>query len=695
MRMKAVTTAVIGVAILWETSQHKRCHALAPPSRRLFGESSFSDEGGGGPNNGAVALLLNFGSCSSSDDDEGVGYEESSLTRHRLDLRGGGSARAATMSNLSTQLPSIIRNRFSKQSKDRDTAKRQEELLSSTKVKSVSAPGSAIPQAFITQCAEECGLIGGTLTPEKLEHASSVINRWYLRNGFALNCVIGATLVPSEAEGSDDGTVVLKVREVKLAKSSTKPNYTPLKLTFIDKVQGDDGGSSSLEDLLSIQEEDGSESVYARSQGRTSPNKLARMLRMDPGSPLQLNPTLISELAAFPKDKRTQPALFSKIHAVRPVPTSKTDEVEVEMVVSENKPYTSFEYGITKSLYTNEWEGELNAKNTNAFGGGEVVTVNICKGRSNLGGDGEQNMRGLMNGQSTWRISLRDDYLGDDSGYELDLFQGNIDEGLSCRPIRTGSSMKVKVPRSLGERLMLPVRTISSRFEHIQETDQRGAQCIASVDTELGQFESAWGSVRSSTSVVAKLGGKMDIGMEESRLEPYASCCAVNEQSTHLGKSRGMHLSLRNVVSTSSRHIPSHEAYHIGLSSRVRGYGYNAKRNRNHSRPKNPVAMLRNTLEACQGELIHPPRSLSSAVSGSLELRVPFDCLSQAAARIIGDGSIVVFGDWCFASPTNTNASRYSSVGVGARKSLIGIPLKIDACLTEHGTKGVFFGLGQ
>ena len=693
MRMKAVTTAVIGVTILWETSQHQKCHALAPPpSRRLTGESSFGDEGGG-PNVSVVALLSNLGSCSSSGDDEDVGYEESSLTRHRLDLRGGGSAcAAATMPNI--RLPSIIRNRFSKQRKDRDTAMRQEEPLSSTKVTSVSAPGSAIPQAFITQCAEECGLIGFTLTPEKLEHASSMINRWYIRNGFALNCVIGATLVPSEAEGSDDGTVVLKVREVKLA-TSTKPNYTPLKLTFIDKVQGDGADSTSLEDLLSIREEDGSEAVYSRSQGRTSPNKLARMLRMDSGSPLQLNPTIISELAAFPTDKRKQSALFSKIHAVRPVPTSKTDEVEVEMVVSENKPYTALEYGITKSLYTNEWEGELNAKNTNAFGGGEVVTVKICKGRSKLGGDGKPNIRGLMNGQSNWRISLRDDYLGDDSGYELDLFQGDIDEGSSCRPIRTGSSMKVNVPRSMGERFILPVRTISSRFEHIQETDQRGAQCVASVDTQLGQFESAWGSVRSSTSVVAKFGGKIDIGKGESRVEPYVSCCAVSEQSSRLGRSRGMHLSLRNVVSTSSRHIPSHEAYQIGLSSRVRGYGYNAKRSRKHTRPKSPVAMLRDTLESCRGELVHPPLSLSSAISGSLEIRVPFDGLSHAASRITGDGNMVVFGDWCFASPTNTGASRYSSVGVGARKSLNGIPLKIDACLTEHGTKGVFFGLGQ
>lgn len=690
--MKAVIS-IIGVTILWETSQHQRCHAWAPPpSRRLFGESSFSDEGGSEPDVGAVALLLNLGSCSSCDNDEGVGYEESPLTRHRLDLRGGGSICAATVSSLRTQLPSSIRNIFSKQRKDEDTAKRQEKLLSSTKVKSVSAPGSAIPQAIITQCAEECGLIGGTLTPEKLEHASSVINRWYLRNGFALNCVIGATLVPSEAEGSDDGAVVLKVREVKLAKSSTKPNYTPLKLTFIDKVQGDD---SSLEDLISIQEEDGSEAVYSRSQGRTSPNKLARMLRMDPGSPLQLNPSLISELAAFPRGTRKQSALFSRIHAVRPVPTSKTDEVEVEMVVSENKPYTALEYGITKSLYTNEWEGELNAKNTNAFGGGEVVTVNICKGRSKLGGDGKSNIRGLMNGQSNWMISLRDDYLGDDAGYELDLFRGSVDEGSSCRPVRTGSSMKVKVPRSLGGRFILPVRAISSRFEHIQETDLKGAQCVASVDAQLGPFESAWGSVRSSTSVVAKLGGKMGIGKGDSRLEPYASCCAVNEQSAHLDKSRGMHLSLRNVVSTSSRHIPSHEAYRIGLSSRVRGYGYSAKRNKKQSRPKNPVAMMRNTLEAWQGEVVHPPLSLSSAVSGSLELRVPFDGLSQATSRVIGDGNIVVFGDWCFASPTNSGASRYSSVGVGARKSLNGIPLKIDACLTEHGTKGVFFGLGQ
>ena len=52
---------------------------------------------------------------------------------------------------------------------------------------------------------------------------------------------------------------------------------------------------------------------------------------------------------------------------------------------TKNKSCVSLGYGVTKLLYFDQWEGELDVKHANAFGGGKVVTVNARKGR-----DGER-----------------------------------------------------------------------------------------------------------------------------------------------------------------------------------------------------------------------------------------------------------------------------------------------------------------
>ena len=71
-------------------------------------------------------------------------------------------------------------------------------------------------------------------------------------------------------------------------------------------------------------------------------------------------------------------------------------------------------------------------------------------------------------------------------------------------------------------------------------------------------------------------------------------------------------------------------------------------------------------------------------------------------------GTFVVFGDWAISQGQAESSSistekedafprpfRQSSVGVGYRKVAQGIPLKVDACITEHGTGGLFFGIGH
>ena len=59
-------------------------------------------------------------------------------------------------------------------------------------------------------------------------------------------------------------------------------------------------------------------------------------------------------------------AIFSTIHAVRPVPTGEDDNtVSLEIIATKNKPYVSLEYGVTKSLYSDQWEGEFDLMHAN------------------------------------------------------------------------------------------------------------------------------------------------------------------------------------------------------------------------------------------------------------------------------------------------------------------------------------------
>ena len=95
-----------------------------------------------------------------------------------------------------------------------------------------------------------------------------------------------------------------------------------------------------------------------------------------------------------------------------------------------------------------------------------------------------------------------------------------------------------------------------------------------------------------------------------------------------------------------------------------------------------------------------------------MEVRILFESLAREGNQgllpsVFGSGTIVLFGDWCLAQSQLPSSSllseeetsfnekpfRHSSMRIGLRKVVQGLPLKIDACITEHGTKGLFFGM--
>ena len=651
----------------------------------------------------------------------------------------------------------------------------QQKILSSTIVQSVSAPTSELlTPDDITQCANESNLIGGTLTPETLELTAKKINSLYLEQGYVMNCVTGATLVPSslsaEQNGSE-GRVELKVREVKIAKPESKSSSS-LRICFVEKLHSPDknGGGENTNSLHSPDTTQSDHQTYKLVSGRTRPSKIARMVKQLPGSHFQILPERWAQLATYPargilrgNDSELRggrkSAVFSTIHAVRPIPISP-DTVELEIVATESKPL-SLEYGVTKSLYSDQWEGELDLKHTNIFGGGEVATINVRKGRS-TGPDNRHATKDWKRIVSrrpvSWKMSIKDDNLcGSDAGYDFEIFRDYVgaggsnavseqahdelhEEGVletkqrksssedSCPPL-TGAMLKLRL-RQPFHPFLVP-KAISARLECVDRfTKNDSAQCMASVSADYGPHRKTVGlstrPIRSSISATSTMGRKWNAGaiLEEggdyAKSHSYATGTITTLQSMPLLGERSSipsaDLILRHAVSASTTHLPRHEAIMLGLASRIRGYKYNYQvPSRSHPKQqtrvgedKSMMRSLKNFLKSDGSDQFLPPIALSKAISGTMEIRIPFERV--IARSTIGSGTVVVFGDWCVAqaqrppsstSPSEENAGgfeqpcRQSSIGIGLRKFVQGIPLKMDACITEHGTKGLFFGIGD
>lgn len=172
------------------------------------------------------------------------------------------------------------------------------------------------------------------------------------------------------------------------------------------------------------------------------------------------------------------------------------------------------------------------------------------------------------------------------------------------------------------------------------------------------------------------------------------------------------------MASVSSRHLPRHDAIMLGFSSRIRGYKYNLQQSpmehqqQQETKDNEGKSLMRSLKNLIHGEgnyQFRPPIAPSKGISGTVEVRIPLERL--VSSPIFGRGNFVLFGDWCVSqaqpqSPFISQSSgdkgdlsvetfRHSSLGIGFRKVMQGIPLKVDACLTEHGTKGLFFGIGH
>jgi len=369
-----------------------------------------------------------------------------------------------------------------------------------------------------------------------------------------------------------------------------------------------------------------------------------------------------------------------------------------------------------------------------------------------------------------WRMSIKDDCLGgSDAGYDLEVFRDHVgvsgSRGSSqtiadnpkeensageeselkdraneeCSPLRTGASMRLRLPRTMakfhGHSVPLP-KALSGRFERVDPLAKNNrAQCMTSMSTDIGPYHHSWKvpsrPLRSTLSATATAGGrwnarsKTEEGDDDTNTLPYTTGTITTQHVLPLNSGNGSlpstDLAMRHVVSASSRHLPRHEAIRLGMSSRIRGYRYNYQQPHVQDRPQKTsmqdqqslLQSLKQLVQGNTGEQFRPPIALSKSLSGTMEVRIPFESLAREGnqgfpSSILGSGTIILFGDWCLAqaqlpsssllleeeTSLNDKPFRHSSMGIGLRKVVQGLPLKIDACITEHGTKGLFFGMG-
>jgi len=708
-----------------------------PPSHNHF--SSFGDFDGEGDQDPFINLsilgthlFLNNDEICHDDDMKDIATNcETNFIETLITTRGGGNSEASSqkvntqeiiagskstlqsavdywsdaLQTLKNKLDSL--NPFSKQ--DKDTSTTPDEIdLSTLPVQNVLAPQSTIlPEKVVRAAGQRSGLVGSVMRADRVQECAKHIKMWYSQRGYVLHSVTGATL------HADNGTATLVVQEplsaslpvgVKFAKEvpidPETGEHTTLR-KYRAKLEKIKGREIKNEDWVQIQ--NSLNRTLVETNGRTNPRTLSKRLDMRAGKHFRWNGDLWQNIM--------DSGIFSRVFKAGPVLMSD-GTVQVQILAQEPPP-RNLEYGVQKSLYTGNWEGELDFKHENLLGGGENLGFVL--------------RRGAKDPEPSYKILFTDDKFGMARGYETELFSEYIaidhSDGFQILGKKEGAKPKPSTldeadtqvddkPKSpiitdnatyddddvlsrKGLRLSLrnPISTKimnqSSASTSLERTSTRTGrhESIASGTMSFGPFVrrlpgDAKTSLTTSITTGTRIGGENDSSW---RLFPYSSVKSTARQlfplftETLASRNRDdVNLALLTTVTSSTRHLPRHEANAAGFSAGVRGYP---------SSSNGPIC--------------------ASAV-GSVEIRIPVTIPFQKE-RFNQDGKVVLFGDWMIALQKkekdggfgdtildwrNKNMKK-SSVGIGLRKSIQGIPLKYDLSLTKEGKIGAFLGLGH
>ena len=575
-----------------------------------------------------------------------------------------------------------MKDRF--QTKERKKEQALLEQLRTMPVRNVVVPNSTVlPSDVIRIAVKRSGMIGSPLKMDRVQEFARNLKQWYTRQGYILHSVTGATLDPDTATASvsvEEPVVsalpvsIVFCKEMVVDEASgellTFKKYREKKMKEMEKKSRGFGRFQSLD--LKIDRKD-LNTTFVTTSGRTRAPKIAEALQLKPGKSFRWLDTRWNKIASS--------GVFSKILKASPEPA--TDGGVCLQVFAMEPPPRHLEYGIGRSVWTNSWEGEVDFDWRNVFGGGESVGVMVRRGTK----DSSPSIRlrfgddkfGLEGG---YDIEAFTDYLGDSDtasddekkGTESDSDSSSSRQGWNQDSLlnRRGATFRLRNPISPN---IIANSVVSASLERTSTTTGR-LENIGSATMTLGPFRrllpmDAKSSVSTTITGGSRLTGtagggtdRKEVSIMGSGLLPYSSASATTTQilpisfSSRDSNKRPITLAMQHCVSASTPNLPRHEAKVIANSAQIRG--------------------------------VAPDGIATSMVKGTTELRLP------VAVPKLGSGTVVLFGDWfCVQEDTKSQFYSKSSIGVGLRKNIQGIPLKYDVSYSKEGKIKTMFGMGQ
>ena len=572
--------------------------------------------------------------------------------------------------------------------------------LATMPIQQLDVNTTVLPESVVQLAARRSGLLGRPLRPESVQEFARTIKRWYLRHGYVLHSMTGASLEPETATAQitlHEPVISRKPMDIVFCKEyiideETGRLMTPRQYKEKHELRKSRGFRRKVADLSKANR------TMVESPGRTSPERLAKALKLKPGRPFQWD------------DRRWKSIVQSGIfqNVLQTTPQKQPDGSVQMVIVAQEAPARHLEYGVGRSLYTGAWEGELDFEHANVLGGGETIGVSVS--------------RGTKDAQPSVHVRYSDNHFGLEGGYEIEAFNdylGGQNEKFSIGAKKPSSDDPMITPdkaiemdepqetqpesdsptsdpmaaqpdydhdllkdrRGTTFRLFNPFdvkrirhSTASCSFERLS-TQSGFHENIGSCTLSLGPFErqlplDARSNLDCKFTTGTRLQQKATFNKNEIldrfELRPYATASATTRQtfpliSTSTQNKRPVVLALRHSVTTSTPNLPRHEARAQGIANNIRDSSENGR--------------------------------ISSAIRGTTELRIPVDI---PKIKTFQDGKLVFFGDWLYATPDmKTPIYRKSSVGIGVRKSFQGIPVRYDLCYTWEGKIRGQIGLGR
>jgi hypothetical protein len=665
MLMRHVLLSLCCIALILVQLEYS--NALTPPPGHRNLSPLFGHNGGGGDQD-APSHIIWTGGTDVLEEDFQQNPEEHQESFLASSLRGGSASSDdvvkgskvtfAKVKNFWTESIDTVCFKFQNtfKSKEQKTQEQLYEQLKTMPVRSVEVKNSTVlPPEVIRLAVKRSGLVGSPLRTDRVQEMAKNLKSWYLRKGYILHTVTGATLKAETA------TAEIQVEE---------PSISKIPITIVTckemVVDGDElltfrqyrekhsKRRSFRHDRI---EKKGLNTTFVETQGRTKASRIAKALHLKPGRPFRWHSDRWQKIA--------NSGIFQKV--LRSTPVRLPDgTVRLQVFVTEPAP-RHLEYGLGRSLYTGTWEGELDFEHQNVFGGGESVGFMV--------------RRGTQDPAPSLRVHFGDEHFGLEGGYNFEVFRdyiGDTDDWSDSNgdTVNADDTSKDSMLDRRGAtfRLRNPIdptivaNTVASASLERTSTKTGLHESIGSSTLTLGPFRKAL-PMDARSSITTSLTGGSRIAMKESgkkfstsnvRLLPYSTVSATARQILPIAspsERKPVTLALQHTIATSTHNIPRHEARAMGISAEIRG--------------------------------ATPDGRASSSVKGTTEIRIPID------VPRLGDGSVVFFGDWfCVQKDRTSSFYGKSSIGIGLRKNFSGLPLKYDVCYSSEGKIKAMFGLG-